>query len=155
MTSEAVKRSTSGGDVPRTHDGISCPLPLRPAWIAVGVALAAAGIGGIAAGYACTGTLAILIAAYVLVNERGTRRVRVIHSKLLVEDERLLTNLLIGPRRSRVEWPKVKAIRVEGGRLVAETDAAPFVTAQGASADDLEALRALATETWQAARAKA
>ncbi|MFZ5476806.1 MAG: hypothetical protein ACOZNI_08535 [Myxococcota bacterium] len=140
--------------MPRTHDGISCRLPPRPLSVVVGVAMLGAGgwLGsqgrwGFAAGLLVVGTL-------VLLNQIGSRRVRVIHSKLLVEDEHLLTALLIGPTRDRVEWPHVKGFRIEKNALVLDTDGKPFVTAQGASPEDLEALKAAAETAWKKARAE-
>lgn len=128
--------------MPTTHDGITCPLPLNPVSVGVGLALllAAAALAYLGAYYVSAVGLAVA-GLIVLVNQYGTRRIRVISSKLVVEDERLLRNLLIGPARSRVEWKQVRAVRIDGSKLVLETATAPFVTGQGATAADLEALK--------------
>jgi hypothetical protein len=84
----------------------------------------------------------LLLGLLVLVNQKGTRRIRVIATKLVVEDERLIRALLIGPARSRVEWTKVKAVKIDGASLRLDTDGAPFVTAQGAAPADLAFLLA-------------
>lgn len=129
--------------MPTTHDGISCRLPLRIPRFAVGIVLVAA--GGYAAVAAVVhpvaGGAVALVGLLLALNQLGSRRIRVIESKLLVEDMHLLTGLLIGPTRTRIEWDKVKAIRVDGGALRLDTDGAPFVTAQGASATDLAFLK--------------
>ena len=129
--------------MPTTHDGISCRLPLRIPRFAVGVALLAAGAwaAATAAVHPVAGGALALVGLVLALNQLGSRRVRVIESKLLVEDMHLLTGLLIGPTRTRIEWDKVKAIRVDGGALRLDTDGAPFVTAQGASAADLAFLK--------------
>ncbi|MDP2314179.1 MAG: hypothetical protein Q8P41_14850 [Pseudomonadota bacterium] len=128
--------------MPTTHDGISCTLRPDPLWIGIGLALLAGaawfGYTGVYAAAAGLGVVGLL----VLVNQKGSRRIRVIASKLVVEDERLLRNLLIGPKRSRIEWAKVRAVRIERGSLKLETDGAPFVTGQGASDEDLVGLKA-------------
>ncbi|MDP2308054.1 MAG: hypothetical protein Q8P18_18660 [Pseudomonadota bacterium] len=127
--------------MPITHDGISCPLPMNPVSVGVGIAL---GCGAAALAYLAYYVPAVglaVVGLIVLVNQYGTRRIRVISSKLVVEDERLLRNLLIGPARSRVEWKQVRAVRIDGSRLVLETSGAPFVTGQGAAREDLEALK--------------
>jgi hypothetical protein len=129
--------------MPTTHDGISCPLPVNPTSVGVGLAFlgAAAALAYFRIGAYVPSVGLALVGLLVLINQKGTRRIRVISSKLVVEDERLLRNLLIGPARSRVEWKQVRAVRIDGGRLKLETDAAPFVTGQGATPEDLEALK--------------
>ncbi len=140
--------------MPTTHDGISCALAPNPAWIGIGVALLAAGAGlGYAGSYVVAVAL-VVVGLLVLVNQKGQRRVRVLATKLLVEDERLLRALLIGPKRSRVEWSEVRGVRIDGGSLRLDTAGAPFVTAQGASREDLETLAARADAAWVKARAE-
>jgi hypothetical protein len=141
--------------MPRTHDGITCPLPLNPISVIVALGALAAGAWLLRGGSIAPGVGLLVVGALVGINQYGGRRVRVLQPKLLVEDERLLVALLIGPRRSRVEWDKVKAVRVDKGALVLDTDGAPFVTAQGASRDDLELLRGMAEEAWKKARTTA
>lgn len=130
--------------MPRTRDGITCRLPLRPLAILLAIVLMLAAAGLVAAGYTCVGLSVLALAAAASLNEMGSRRIRVIFSKLLVEDDRWLTAWLIGPRRSRVGWDEVRSLKIENGALVAETAGAPFVTAQGASPDDLQALLEMA-----------
>ena len=128
--------------MPPTHDGITCPLAPNAVSILVGLALLG---GGAWLGYSGTWLAAVplaLLGLLVLINQKGARRIRVIATKLVVEDERLIRALLIGPARSRVEWTKVRAVRIDGSSLRLETDGAPFVTAQGASKEDLEGLLA-------------
>ena len=139
--------------MPTTHDGISCSLPPNPVRLVIGAALLAGGAWMGASRSWLMGAPVILGGALVVLNQFGSRRVRVIESKLLVEDMHLVMGLLIGPTRNRVEWDKAKAVKVEGGALRVETDGAPFVTAQGASKDDLEFLRARADAAFQKARA--
>lgn len=130
--------------MPSTHDGISCALAPSPVWIGVGLALLGAGAWLGFAGTYVVAVALVVVGLLVLVNQKGQRRVRVLATKLLVEDERLLRALLIGPARSRVEWKDVRSVRIDGGALRLDTDGAPFVTAQGASREDLETLAARA-----------
>jgi len=125
--------------MPTTHDGIACRLPPNPARLGVGVALLAAGAWAAFSGavHPVLGGAVALVGLFTSLNQLGSRRVRVIESKLLVEDMHLITGLLIGPTRSRIEWDRVQAVKVEGGALRLDTDGAPFVTAQGAAAADL------------------
>ena len=125
-----------------THDGITCRLPPSVPRLAAG--LAALGCAGWLAStgrYLPAGGLGFFALLY-LHNQLGSRRIRVIDSKLLVEDEHLLLNLLIGPSRRRINWTDVKSVHVDSGRLRLETTGVPFLTAEGASAEDLESLRA-------------
>jgi hypothetical protein len=139
--------------VSRIHDGISCPLRPRPLGILLALGLAGAGLFLCSRGEYFGGGPLLAAAAVVLADQKGTQKVHVLHSKLFVENEWLVTGLLIGPGRDRVEWPRVKTIKVEGKALVCETDGAPFITGRTASADDLEHLRALAQKTFDKARA--
>lgn len=137
--------------MPITHDGISCPLPPNPVWVAGTLAIGASG-GWLAwDGSVVPGVALVVASALLLVTHRGIRRVRVIQSKLLVEDERLLSMLLLGPSRRRVMWEQVRGVKVDGRSLRVDTVDGPWVTAQGATPDDLEALRVKI----EAARAKA
>jgi hypothetical protein len=125
-----------------THDGITCRLP--PSLPRVAVGFAALGCAGwlVSTGQYLPGGGLGFFALLYLLNQIGSRRIRVIDSKLLVEDEHLLLNLLIGPSRRRINWTEVKSVHVDSGRLRLETSGSPFITAQGASAEDLESLRA-------------
>ncbi len=141
--------------MPITHDGISGRIPPNPLRVLVGLALLGGG-GALAwRGPAVVGVGLALVGLLLLLNQVGERRIRVIESKLLVEDTHLLTGLLIGPSRNRIEWDKVKAVRVDKGALRLDTDGAPFVTAQGVSAADLEHIRARSEAAWNKARANA
>lgn len=130
--------------MPIEHDGISCPLPLQPvSWV---LGLAFLGLGGwqIAIGGYAPGAGALVVGLLVVANQFGSRRVRVIESKLVVEDSRAVVALLIGPRRSRIHWEEVRAVQIAGRSLRLETTKGPpFVTAQGATPSDLDALKAL------------
>lgn len=127
--------------MPPTHDGITCPLAPNPLWVGIGLAFLAGAAWLLRAGSWPAAVGLGIVGLIVLVNQKGGRRVRVIASKLVVEDERLLRNLLIGPARSRVEWKEVRSVTIEKGALHLATAGAPFVTAQGASKDDLELLK--------------
>lgn len=128
--------------MPVEHDGISTPLPLNVVVLVIALALFGVGGAAISMGH-IVGSLVFVPALLVFLDLFGNRRIRVIHSKLLVEDYRWITNLLIGPRRRRIEWTEVKGVKVEGGRLVLTTAGAPFVTGERASAADLAALEAM------------
>lgn len=141
--------------MPVTHDGISCPLPLRPVALVVGLVLVGAGAWLINAVSVVAGVAMVVAGLLALLNQKGTRRVRVIHNKLLVEDERLLTALLIGPTRNRIPWEEVREVRIEGRSLRLETAGAPFITAEGATVADLAALKASVEATRAKARAAA
>ena len=128
--------------MPITRDGITCRLPPNPVHLGVGALLVGAG-GWLASAATLVGGVAlILVGTLVLVNQIGNRRVRVIATKLVVEDEHLIVALLIGPIRSRVTWAEVRDVRVDGRSLRLETSGSPFVTAQGASLEDLASLKA-------------
>jgi hypothetical protein len=127
--------------MPITHDGIRCPLPLSPVTLLLGAALLGGGAWLGWSGSVFVGAGLGLLGALFLLNLIGSRRVRVIETKLLVEDEPLLVAFLIGPRRRRITWEEVRGVHVAGGRLRLDTDGAPFVTAEGAAPEDLEALR--------------
>ena len=128
--------------MPITRDGITCGLPPNPVSLVIGALIVGGGAWLTYTGLPYGGIPAILLGLLVLVNQRGARRVRVIANKLVVEDERLIVALLIGPIRSRVTWDQVKDVRIEGNKLRLETSGAPFDTAHGAAREDLEALKA-------------
>lgn len=135
------------------HDGIACRLPPRPLRVVIGLAAIGGGAWSLAAYSITIGVFAILFGALVLLNEWGVRKVKVIYSKLLVEDEHLLRMLLIGPARRRIAWSEVRGVHIDGGCLRLDTDGAPFITAQGASQEDLAALKKKIDEAWAAAKA--
>jgi hypothetical protein len=128
--------------VATTHDGIICPLAPNAVSVVVGLAMLGGGAWLGVGGTWLAAVPLLLLGLLVLVNQKGTRRIRVIATKLVVEDERLIRALLIGPARSRVEWTKVKAVKIDGASLRLDTDGAPFVTAQGAAPADLAFLLA-------------
>lgn len=108
----------------RTHDGIQTPLPPNVSSLALGVLVLAGGIATavfapspVAAG--CAGAPIGLIGLLMLLNQvNGKRRVRITHSKLLVEDERLVMGFLIGPSKDRVAWPDLQGVEISDGVLV-------------------------------------
>lgn len=122
------------------HDGITAPL--RPTLLGLILALGPTLGGGWLAlsGNPWLGGPIVVLGLLFALNLRGVRRIHVIHSKLLVEDEWMLRTLLIGPARRRIEWKEVKSAKVEGGRLVLETAGAPFVTGEGAPESELTSL---------------
>ncbi len=151
--------------MPRTHDGISCPLRPTPIGLVLGVIGTGVGVWLLAAGSLTAGALTpgrialgaglVFVGLLMLLNQKGTRRIRVIHSKLLVEDEHWIMALLIGPNRRRVGWEEVRSVAIDGGRLRCETAGAPFVTAEGATPEDLKILLELAQAALDKARAEA
>lgn len=123
------------------HDGISAPLPKNPLSIVIGLALC--GVGGWLLSQASytLGAAALFFGVLGLVNLFGQRRIKVIHSKLLVEDEHLLRMILIGPARRRIDWTEVSAVEIDGRSLRLKTKGgADFVTAQGADPAELKLL---------------
>jgi hypothetical protein len=135
------------------HDGASCRMPLAPVGLLIGLALVGGGGFLIASSWALPGAALVLVGLIFLLEQIGTRRIRVIHSKLLVEDYRLITNLLIGPRRDRVGWEEVTALEVTGNRLVARTAKAPFTIQFTGPANELTTLETMARKAWEKAKA--
>jgi hypothetical protein len=141
--------------MPITHDGIEYPLPLSPVGLGVRVAILIGGVWLATHGQLAVGLPLALVGLVAAINQTGWRRIRVIHSKLLVEDEKLISTLLIGPSRRRVGWEEVTAVHADGGVLKLDTKAGPFVTGDRAPAEDLKALASLVQSTWTRARAEA
>lgn len=66
----------------------------------------------------------MLVGLLMLLNQaRGKHRVRITHSKLLVEDERLVWGFLIGPSKSRVMWADFAAAELGDAELVVKDKA--------------------------------
>lgn len=126
--------------MPIEHDGISCRVPPSPVGLLLAVAILAGGGWFVYAGPAIVGAGLLFVGLLVLLEQFGSRRVRVISSKLLVEDTRWVTGLLIGPRRRRVGWEDVKGIDAKGGRFAVLTSGAPFVATTNAAPADVAAL---------------
>lgn len=129
--------------MPVEHDGISCPLPKSPVGIGLALALLAGGGWFVAQGPWPLGAGLLFVGLLVGIEQFGTRRVRVISSKLLLEDMHGVTGLLIGPRRNRIGWEDVKGVEVKGGRLALVTSGKPFVAVESGAPSDVAALEGM------------
>lgn len=128
-----------------THDGLQTPLPPNRAWQLGGLAALAGGVAlcvqvGGAAGL-CPGLSLALFGLLVLGDQLGgVTRVRVTHSKLLVEHERPVRGFLIGPIKDRIQWKEFQGVEVVGGQLVAKGSKNSIQVGQGQPEGDLQEL---------------
>lgn len=124
-----------------TPDGYVEPLPPRPAGLAIGAVLV---IGGLASSFTvsvCLGLTLILVGVLFAVNEGGKRRVRITRPRLLMEDESRVRGLLIGPRRSRVEWTETESVELGDGVIRLKTkDGRTVEIGKGGEETELEKL---------------
>jgi hypothetical protein len=129
--------------VERTADGLITPLAPSPRTLAAGALVI---VVGVLAAVVVRWWLAIpfVLAGVVAVidGSGGKRRLRVTASKLLIEDERPILGLLVGPLRSRVAWSELTDVRVDdrGGApvLIVASAAGPLELGRGAPRDELE-----------------
>ncbi len=96
-----------------TPDGYTEPMSPRPLGLAIGAVIALIGLGAVFQGYLCLGSGLVLLGGLTMLNETGTRRIRVTRSKLLIEDESRVRGILIGPRRTRFAWPDTTEVTLE------------------------------------------
>jgi len=104
-----------------TRDGIQTPYPPNPVGLGLGVLVAGAGIAALVGlpGMWCAAVPAVIVGVLMVVNQfGGVTRVRVTHSKLLVEDERLVMGFLVGPAKRRVAWTDYDGAEVVDGEVV-------------------------------------
>ncbi|MEN0062056.1 MAG: hypothetical protein AAGA48_07865 [Myxococcota bacterium] len=90
-----------------TRDGIQTPYPPSPLGLGLGLLVAGGAIAAIVTqpGWWCVGVPLLLVGVLMVANQfGGVTRVRVTHSKLLVEDERLVMGFLVGPAKRRIAW---------------------------------------------------
>ncbi len=106
----------------QTRDGIQTPYPPSPVGLGLGVIIAGAGIAVLVTGAAstwCVALPAMVIGSLVVANQfGGVTRVRVTHSKLLVEDERLVVGFLVGPSKRRIAWSDYSSADIVDGEVV-------------------------------------
>lgn len=128
-----------------THDGLQTPLLPNRLWQLGGLAALAGGIAlcvqvGGAAGW-CPGLTFALIGALVLGDQLGgVTRVRVTHSKLLVEHERPVRGFLIGPIKDRIQWKEFTGVEVQGDHVLAKSKTGALTLGKGQPTGDLEEL---------------
>jgi hypothetical protein len=128
-----------------THDGLQTPLPPNRAWQLGGLAALAAGIwlGVSVSGAAglCPGLSLGLFGLLVLGDQLGgVTRVRVTHSKLLVEHERPVRGFLIGPIKDRIPWKEFQGVEVAGGQVIAKGTGGQLELGKGQPESDLTEL---------------
>ncbi len=137
----------------RNHDGITLPQGADPKGLGIGVVLLGAGVGaGLQLSW-LAGVPLILIALLFVGNSiTGTTRIRITHSKLLVEHERPVRSFLIGPKKERVAWSDWAGASVVDHRgqpvLQVQGGEGPAL-GKGASRDELEHLTGLADDAAQ------
>lgn len=125
-----------------TPDGYTEPMSPRPAGLGVGALLLLAGLGGVAFGWLCLGSALVLVGGLAMLNETGTKRIRVTRSKLLIEEESRVRGLLIGPRRERMTWTETQDVTLESDHIVLTgNDGAKLVIGKGGPANELQKLK--------------
>ncbi|MCA9570342.1 MAG: hypothetical protein KC656_21005 [Myxococcales bacterium] len=125
-----------------TPDGYTGPLSPRPAGLAVGALVLLLGIGAVFAGWLCAGAALVVGGGLTLLNETGTKRIRVTRSKLLMEEESRVRGLLIGPRRSRVGWEETQDVTLEGDCVkLTANDGRVLELGKGGPANELQKLK--------------
>ncbi len=146
----------------RTHDGIQTPLSPSVSSLALGALVLAGGVAtmifspsAIAGG--CAGAPITLIGLLMMINQiSGKRRVRITHSKLLVEDERLVMGFLVGPSKDRVAWPDLQDVQVTDGVLVVKGKAGHELrVGEGCPAEELTEFKERIGKAVEAFRAEA
>lgn len=123
------------------------PYPPDTLWLVIGGLLVVGGlvvaVSGLIPGAAGVGAGVGggLLGVLVLINQKGSKRIRATHSKLLVENERLIRGFLIGPRKERVSWSDITAVSIDGDALKVDTSSGPKHFARGASAEEISHLK--------------
>lgn len=130
-----------------TRDGLKLPYPPDVPWLVIGGLLLVGGLVAAVIGLipgpagVASGAGGSLLGVLVLINQKGSKRIRATHSKLLVENERLIRGFLIGPRKERVAWSDITGVSVDGDSLKVDTASGSQRFAEGASAEDLSHLK--------------
>ena len=125
-----------------TSDGYTEPMSPRPLGLLLGAVILLGGIAALATGWMCTGMALVVLGPLFLLNETGTRRIRVTRTKLLIEEESRVRGLLIGPRRSRMAWKETESIEQTSTSIVLKGAEKTWVLAEGAPALELSKLKA-------------
>lgn len=135
------------GAMATTRDGIQTPYPPSPTGIGLGVLVTAAGVAALVGmpgtpSLWCAALPATIVGILMVVNQfKGISRVRVTHSKLLVEDERLVMGFLVGPAKRRVAWKEYAGAEVVDGEVVVKDDkGGALKVGQGVPQAELEEL---------------
>ena len=127
----------------QTRDGIQTPYPPSPVGLGIGLLVVAAGIAALVvdASWWCAAVPALLVGALMVANQfGGVTRVRVTHSKLLVEDERLVMGFLVGPSKRRIAWTDYQSADVVDGEVVVKGQSNELRVGQGCPDDELQEL---------------
>lgn len=122
----------------QTRDGIQTPYPPSPVGLGLGLAVTVGAIAALvmAFSYWCVAVPALVIGGLMVANQfGGVTRVRVTHSKLLVEDERLVMGFLVGPAKRRVAWGDYAGAEVVDGEVVVKDRAGGALHVGKGSAD--------------------
>ncbi|MEO0602677.1 MAG: hypothetical protein AAF211_14640 [Myxococcota bacterium] len=128
----------------QTRDGIQTPYPPNPVGLGLGVVLAGGAVAALVMDTSswCFAVPALLVGGLMIANQfGGITRVRVTHSKLLVEDERLVMGFLVGPSKRRIAWTDYASAEVAGDEVVVKGKSGTELrVGKGQPADDLNAL---------------
>lgn len=127
----------------QTRDGIKTPYPPSPVGLGLGVLVTVAAIAGLVmrSDLWCAAVPVLLIGIGMVANQfGGVTRVRVTHSKLLVEDERLVMGFLVGPAKRRIAWDDYQGVDVVDGEVVVKGRTGELRVGKGCPQGELDEL---------------
>lgn len=125
-----------------TPDGYTEPMNPRPAGLGLSAIVLLGGVGALVAGSWCLGSALAVFGLLGILNETGTRRIRVTRSKLLIEEESRVRGLLIGPRRHRVTWEETESVELVGDHVALKSrDGQVLELGRGGPAVELSKLK--------------
>lgn len=127
----------------QTRDGIQTPYPPNPVGLGLGALVTAAGVGALVVdgSYWCVAVPALIVGVLMIANQfGGVTRVRVTHSKLLVEDERLVMGFLVGPAKRRIAWSDYQGAEVVDGEVVVKGQSNELRVGKGVAQPELDEL---------------